>query len=119
VVVDDENRQPIEELLNSIPGAFERTDEGLAQARRGEGVPLQALATELPCEPPLAPSAVVAVTKLALRLGRVMRPDSVTTWLYTSGIEALGGERPIDLIARGDIRTIARIVSELEDPGAT
>jgi hypothetical protein len=31
------------EILDSIPGAWERTQEGLEQARRGEGVPLDDL----------------------------------------------------------------------------
>ena len=31
-------------LLDAIPGAFERAQEGIAQARRGEGVPLDDLA---------------------------------------------------------------------------
>ena len=31
------------EILDSIPGAWERTQEGLEQARRGEGVPLNDL----------------------------------------------------------------------------
>lgn len=31
-------------LLDRLPGAFERTQEGIAQARRGEGVPLDDLA---------------------------------------------------------------------------
>jgi len=30
-------------ILDSIPGAWERTQEGLEQARRGEGVPLDDL----------------------------------------------------------------------------
>ncbi len=30
-------------ILDSIPGAWERTQEGLEQARRGEGVPLNDL----------------------------------------------------------------------------
>ncbi len=33
----------ITEILDSIPGAWERTQEGLEQARRGEGVPLSEL----------------------------------------------------------------------------
>jgi hypothetical protein len=40
------------------------------------------------------------------------------SWLRTGGIEALGGQRPIDLIARGDIESVARVASSLEDPGA-
>lgn len=31
------------EVLDGIPGAWERTQEGLEQARRGEGVPLDDL----------------------------------------------------------------------------
>lgn len=31
------------QILDSIPDAWERTQEGLAQARRGEGVPLKDL----------------------------------------------------------------------------
>jgi predicted transcriptional regulator len=34
----------ITEVLDAIPGAWERTQEGLAQAARGEGVPLDKLA---------------------------------------------------------------------------
>jgi hypothetical protein len=31
------------EILDAIPGSWERTQEGLAQARRGEGIPLDEL----------------------------------------------------------------------------
>jgi predicted transcriptional regulator len=34
----------IVELLDAIPGAYERTQEGIEQARRGEGVALDDLA---------------------------------------------------------------------------
>jgi hypothetical protein len=34
----------ITEILDAIPGAWERTQEGLAQAARGEGTPLNELA---------------------------------------------------------------------------
>jgi hypothetical protein len=33
----------ITEILDAVPGAWERTQEGLAQARRGEGIPLDEL----------------------------------------------------------------------------
>jgi hypothetical protein len=63
-------------------------------------------------------ASIEAVAELTIRLGRVMEPDYVMSWLRTGGIEALGGERPIDLIARGDIESVARVASSLEDPGA-
>ena len=34
----------IVELLDAIPSAYERTQEGIGQARRGEGIPLDELA---------------------------------------------------------------------------
>jgi hypothetical protein len=35
--------EEITAILDSIPGAWERTQEGLAQAARGEGIPLDEL----------------------------------------------------------------------------
>jgi hypothetical protein len=39
----DPDAKHIVELLDSIPGAYERTQEGIEQARRGEGIPLDQL----------------------------------------------------------------------------
>lgn len=39
----DPEAQRITDILDSIPGAWERTQEGLEQARRGETVPLSDL----------------------------------------------------------------------------
>jgi hypothetical protein len=52
------------------------------------------------------------------RLPRVMRPEYIPVWL-AKPIEALDDDKPIDLIARGEYRRVARIISELEDPGAS
>jgi hypothetical protein len=40
----DPDAARITEILDAIPGAWERTQEGLAQAARGEGTPLDELA---------------------------------------------------------------------------
>jgi hypothetical protein len=39
----DPDARRITSLLDAIPGAWERTQEGIEQARRGEGVPLDEL----------------------------------------------------------------------------
>jgi hypothetical protein len=52
------------------------------------------------------------------RLPRVMRAEYIPVWL-AKPIEALDDEKPVDLIARGEYRRVARIISELEDPGAS
>lgn len=39
----DPDASRVTELLDAIPGAWERTQEGLAQSARGEGTPLDAL----------------------------------------------------------------------------
>jgi hypothetical protein len=40
----DPDASRITEILDAIPGAWERTQEGLAQAKRGEGTPFDELA---------------------------------------------------------------------------
>lgn len=40
----DPDAARITEILDAIPGAWERTQEGLAQSARGEGTPLDQLA---------------------------------------------------------------------------
>jgi predicted transcriptional regulator len=42
--VADPDAHHITQLLDATPGAYERTGEGIEQARRGEGVPLDELA---------------------------------------------------------------------------
>lgn len=51
------------------------------------------------------------------RLARVMEADFIPVWL-SRPIEALGDSKPLDLIGRGQARRVARVVSELESPGA-
>lgn len=43
--LDGANPDParITEILDAVPGAWERSQEGIAQARRGEGTPLDDL----------------------------------------------------------------------------
>jgi hypothetical protein len=40
----DPDARRVTEILDAIPGAWERTQEGLAQAKRGEGIALDELA---------------------------------------------------------------------------
>lgn len=51
------------------------------------------------------------------RLPRVMQTEFISVWL-AKPIEALGDDKPVDVIARGDYRRVAALVSALEDPGA-
>jgi uncharacterized protein (DUF2384 family) len=60
---------------------------------------------------------VAELSAIVERLPRVMRPDYIPVWL-AKPIEALDDEKPIDLIGRGEYRRVARLISELEDPGA-
>ena len=52
------------------------------------------------------------------RLSRLIRRDAIAPWLRTS-IPLLGGATPLDAIAAGDGREVARLISGLEDPGAS
>jgi hypothetical protein len=60
---------------------------------------------------------VAELAAIVERLPRVMQPDYIPVWL-AKPIEALDDDKPLDVIARGDYRKVARLISELEDPGA-
>jgi hypothetical protein len=51
------------------------------------------------------------------RLARVMDADYIPVWL-SKPVEALGDEKPIELLRRGEYLPVARLISSLEDPGA-
>jgi transcriptional regulator with XRE-family HTH domain len=51
------------------------------------------------------------------RLMRVMPKESIPVWL-SKPIEALNERKPLDLIAKGDYRQLAEVISGIEDPGA-
>lgn len=49
------------------------------------------------------------------RLARVMEPGYIPVWLHKP-LLALDDEKPIDVLARGEWRRVARLVSALESP---
>jgi transcriptional regulator with XRE-family HTH domain len=51
------------------------------------------------------------------RLMRVMPKEFIPVWL-SKPIEALNEKKPLDLIAGGDYRRLAEVISSIEDPGA-
>jgi hypothetical protein len=70
-----------------------------------------------------APSGVRAerlaeLSSLVERLARVIRPTYIPVWL-SKPIPALDDDKPIDRIAKGDYRAVARLISDLEDVGAS
>lgn len=70
-----------------------------------------------------APSGVRAerlaeLSSLVERLARVIRPTYIPVWL-NKPIPLLDDDKPIERIAAGDYRSVARLISGLEDPGAS
>jgi transcriptional regulator with XRE-family HTH domain len=60
---------------------------------------------------------VAELAAITERLERVMPRSYVPVWL-SKPIEALGYDKPLDLIAAGEYRRVARAISAIEDPGA-
>ena len=60
---------------------------------------------------------VAELAEVVDRLTRVMDPGYIPVWL-AKPIEALGDQRPLDLVAKGQARRVMRAVSEIESPGA-
>ncbi|HWX44011.1 MAG TPA: antitoxin Xre/MbcA/ParS toxin-binding domain-containing protein [Solirubrobacteraceae bacterium] len=52
------------------------------------------------------------------RLASVVRPESIAVWLNRP-ILALDDEKPIELIARGEYRRVAKLIAEIEYPGVS
>lgn len=69
---------------------------------------------------PSGPQAerLVELSSLVERLARLIQPLSISHWL-SAAVPILDGEKPIDRIAQGDYRSVARIISGIEDVGAS
>jgi hypothetical protein len=59
---------------------------------------------------------LIELAEMTDRLRRVMDPAYIPVWL-TRPIEALDDDKPVELLARGDYRRVAKLISELEYPG--
>lgn len=59
---------------------------------------------------------VAELSAIVERLARVMEPDYIPVWLHKP-VPALGDEKPIDVLGRGEWQRVARLISELESPG--
>lgn len=61
---------------------------------------------------------LVELSALVERLSRVMDPGYIPVWLRKP-VAALGDRKPIELIAAGQYKKVARLISALESPGAS
>lgn len=58
------------------------------------------------------------LSALVERLARVVEPSYIAVWMRKP-IDALDDEKPLDVIARGDYKRVARLISALESPTAS
>jgi len=61
---------------------------------------------------------LIELAELTRRLGQVVRPEAIPVWLNRP-VMALDDEKPIELIARGDYKRVARLIAEIEYPGVS
>jgi transcriptional regulator with XRE-family HTH domain len=59
---------------------------------------------------------LVELAEMTDRLARVMEADYIPIWL-SRPLEALDDEKPVEVLARGEYRRVARLIAELEYPG--
>ncbi len=59
---------------------------------------------------------LVELAEMTDRLARVMAADYIPIWLNRP-LEILDDDKPVEVLARGDYRRIAKLISELEYPG--
>jgi transcriptional regulator with XRE-family HTH domain len=58
---------------------------------------------------------LAALSAIIERLAGVMEPSYIPVWLYEP-LPAFDDEKPIDLLAAGEWRRVARLISALESP---
>jgi hypothetical protein len=61
---------------------------------------------------------LIELSEMVRRLARVLRSESIALWLQRP-VLALNDEKPIELIARGEYRRVAKLISEIEYPGVS
>lgn len=61
---------------------------------------------------------LIELAEMTDRLRRVMDAEYIPVWLNRP-LEALDDDKPVELLARGDYRRIAKLIAELEYPAVT
>lgn len=61
---------------------------------------------------------LIELAEMIKRLALVVRAESIPVWLQRP-ILALDDEKPIELIARGEYRRVAKLIAEIEYPGVS
>jgi uncharacterized protein (DUF2384 family) len=61
---------------------------------------------------------LIELSEMVRRLARVLRAESIALWLQRP-LLALDDEKPIELIAHGEYRRVAKLISEIEYPGVS
>ena len=60
---------------------------------------------------------IAELAAIADRLERVMPASSIPVWL-SKPLAALDDAKPLDVIAAGEYKRVAKVISAIEDPGA-
>jgi uncharacterized protein (DUF2384 family) len=61
---------------------------------------------------------LIELAEMIKRLALVVQAESIPVWLQRP-ILALDDEKPIELIARGEYRRVAKLIAEIEYPGVS
>jgi len=85
-----------------IAGALGADESTLHRWRSGESEPRA-----------VSLSRMEALHELQTELMETMRPEAARRWIHESRPQSLSGSRPIDLITRGEIEPVMRILLRL------
>jgi uncharacterized protein (DUF2384 family) len=61
---------------------------------------------------------LIELAELTRRLGQAVRPEAISVWLNRP-VLALDDQKPIELIAQGQYKQVARLIAEIEYPGVS
>jgi len=61
---------------------------------------------------------LIELSAMTDRLARVMDASYISVWLNRP-LEVLDDDKPVELLARGEYRRVAKLIAELEYPGVS
>lgn len=94
------------------------TDEDLARATGAAASTARAWLSHSRVPSGARAERLAELSAVVERLARVIEPSYIPVWMRKP-IEALDDDKPLDVIARGDYKRVARLISALESPTAS
>jgi hypothetical protein len=109
------NMSPLAAEAQRVPDATGLSDRQIATATGAKPSTVRDWLSGRSAPSGVRADRLIELAEMTDRLARVMQADYIPIWLYRP-LEALDDEKPVEALARGEYRRVARLIAELEYP---